>query len=116
MPFDIDQLVNNSSDKLLKSGLVHRIMSNPIYTALLITTLVYIIMWMLLDNQKNSGRALFWIFVSSLTVIFLNNKVIREENSAIEDDKTYNTIFGASQPPELFENMVVPISPISDSL
>jgi hypothetical protein len=102
MSLDVGATINNLSDSFLKAPVVHTIAKNPIYTALLITFIIMIIiMWVFRDAETEetiltmSFRAGFWIFLMMLGTIFLHNRVLGFEIDTIATEKAYGGVFSA---------------------
>ncbi len=100
MPIEVGKTINNFADYFLKSPTLYKIAKNPIYTALLITIiLVLIVLFVFRDADTQeplmvmSLRAGFWVFLMLLGVIFIHNKVLSEESSSINKDSEYDNIF-----------------------
>ena len=70
MPFDIGEVINDISDNILRAPIVKTIATNPIYTAMLISFIVMlIIMFVFRDAETEESmlvmcmRSGFWVFL-----------------------------------------------------
>jgi uncharacterized membrane protein (UPF0182 family) len=125
MPLEVGQTINYFADSILKAPLVHTIVKNPIYTALLITFIVVLlIMFIFRDADTDDSllvmclRSGFWIFFMMLGVLFLHNKVLGIENFDEIKNGAYDSVFsggysGVSMPgnniPSGLEDSIVPV-------
>lgn len=100
MPFEVGESINHFADTFLKAPIVHAIAKNPIYTALLVTFVVMlVIMFIFRDADTDETllvmclRAGFWIFFMLLGVLFLHNKVLGVETIEQIKDTAYDGVF-----------------------
>lgn len=123
MPFEVGETINHFADTFLKAPIVHNVMRNPIYTALMITFIVVlIVMFIFRDADTDESllviclRAGFWIFFMMLGVLFLHNKVLGVETSDSITDSAYDNVFKGGynvmpggQIPASLEDSIVPV-------
>lgn len=100
MPIDIGESINSIADSILNAPIVRTVVSNPIYTALVITfVIVLIIMFIFRDADTEESllvmcmRSGFWVFVMLIGTLFLHNKVLGAEITAGTSDKNYTDVF-----------------------
>ena len=103
MPFDVGAVVNASVDGLLRAPIVSAVARNPIYTALLVTlVLMLIVMFVFRESDGPETvlvmtlRAGFWAFLFLVGVLFLQNKVLTQETGALRASEAYGGLFGAT--------------------
>ena len=96
MPLDIGECVNKAADSVLRAPFMHATASNPIYTAMLIVFVVMLIVLIVFRDTKSEDSILvmtlrsgFWIFIATLGIIFMHNKVLTADN----DEKGYQGLF-----------------------
>lgn len=125
MPFEVGGTINKLSDKFLSAPVIHNIARNPIYTALLITFIVMlIIMFIFRDADTDESllamclRAGFWIFFMLLGVLLLHNKILgRETSNSVKNSEYENAFLGGysgvvapgQSVPAAFEDTIVPV-------
>ncbi len=100
MPFYANESINQLSDAILRVPIARTIANNPIYTALLIVTIIVIIITFVfrdVDSEEGltalvmrSGFAIFLFLVGSL---FLHNKVLYEELNDKTKTAAYDEVF-----------------------
>lgn len=91
MPLQIGNLIDGAADNALGRSAVSGILSNPIYTSILITI---VIMCIVLYSYRNCSESLeesgttftmtalrttFWVFISSMSLIFIHNRILVSE-------------------------------------
>lgn len=113
MPFDIGKSINYFADLFLNSPTIKKIAENPIYTALMITfVIMLIILYVFREIQSDDSlfvltiRSGFWVFLMLVGALFLHNKVLETRETE------FDTIFKGSNEPtfHLFEDSVVPVN------
>jgi hypothetical protein len=125
MPVDVGETINYFADAFLKAPLVNSIARNPIYTALLVTfIIVLIVMFIFRDAETDESlliiclRAGFWVFFMMLGVLFLHNKVLIEDTNGATRNSAYENVFnggysGVTLPgdsiPASLEDSIVPV-------
>lgn len=126
MPIEVGELINHFSDSFLKAPIVHTIVKNPIYTSLMITFSIMIIILIIFrdaDTEESllimALRSGFWIFLMLIGVLFLHNKVLSNETELETKNAAYEDVFattygGSSVPgkisPAVFEDTIVPVN------
>ena len=107
MPLELGDTINKISDKLMGAPFMDTIMRNPIYTAMLITfIIVIIIMFIFRDAETDESllmmclRSGFYIFVVATGVILLNNRVLMTDTTKLAGDSEIAQVFdGGATPP-----------------
>jgi hypothetical protein len=104
MPFYVGETINYLADRVLKTPLLRAAALNPIYTAFAITVvMMFIVMFVFRDSDTDEGllvmvmRTGFWVFLSSLGLIFLHNKILTEECTNYNRERAYNSVFGRGE-------------------
>jgi len=99
MPLDIGECVNKAAESVLKAPFMRAVASNPIYTAMIIVFVVMLVVLIVFRDTKSEDSILvmtlrsgFWIFLSTLGIIFMHNKVL----TADEEIKGYDGLFEES--------------------
>ncbi len=100
MPLEIGEAINSMADRLTNAPLVEEIARNPIYTALLVTfVVVLIIMFVFRDAETDDGllslclRSGFYIFVVLVGVLFIHNKILMKETSSVARNSEVASVF-----------------------
>ena len=114
MPFEFGEFINYFVDALLNAPIVRTIANNPIYTALMITFVVILIILFIFRDATTdesliimSLRSGFWILILLIGTLFIHNRVLSSE---VENDtKTgqYDTIFNGA-----YENISSDVVPV----
>lgn len=127
MPLDVGETINGMADAFLKAPAIKSIVKNPIYTALVITFIIVLIVMFIFRNAETDESLLvmclrsgFWIFIMLLSVLFLHNKVLVAENNDDIKNTAYDGVFNGGfsgaiadgqSLPKTLEGSVVPIRP-----
>jgi len=113
MSIEIGTTVNNFADKILKAPIVGSLLQNPVYTALLITLIIVIlILWMFRDADTEDSlltmslRVGFWTFLLVTGVMFLHNRVLSSEVHDEKISNAFNGVFGADEPAPIHDKHV----------
>jgi hypothetical protein len=115
MPFDIGESINIIADTFLKAPIIHTVAKNPIYTALVITfTIILITMFIFRDADTDEPlivlclRSGFWIFLLSMGILFLYNKVLSDELRYIEKNTAFEEVFNSTN--TAADDIIVPVN------
>jgi len=105
MPLDIGECINGASDIMMRAPMMVAIASNPIYTAMTIVFIVMLIVLIVFRDTKSEDsilvmtlRAGFWVFLSTLGIIFMHNKILTADTE--EQAKGYGGLFDESTHPD----------------
>lgn len=104
MPLELSHSINELSEKLLNKPIIKKIMTNPIYSSLLIVVcmilIVTIIFWKLSNKSiiKPVLKAGFYMFFITSVVLFMQNKVVMDEYSKKHISKEIAEVFGEGEP------------------
>ncbi len=122
MPFEIGDSVNKVTEQLLKAPIIGSIAKNPIYTALVLSALTMLIILYIFRSAVTDDplilltfRAGFWLTLLSTCVIFIQNRVLCDENSAKtvggQYEQVFKNNFGGSYEPGIdnLEDVVMPV-------
>lgn len=114
MPFSIADTVNSTSRSILKSTTVRSIMSNPIYTGVVVSFVIMLITAFVYRDADvdwaSSARVAIWSFFVLMCTFALHRMVIREEmRSDIGADQTAQ-IFGSNDILSLMKQDIVPVT------
>lgn len=100
MPFDVAGSVNTSADKITKIGGVNYIFKNPIWLAFIIVLIVMLITATVFRDVESKTsittlvlRAGFWSFLVITTAVFLNNRIMLDENCKRGKGGEYEQLF-----------------------
>lgn len=103
MPLDIGESINYMADLFLKAPIINTIATNPIYTAMVITFIVMLIVMVVFRDAETEEPLLkmilgcgFWVFLSTLTILFLHNKILTEEKDVVGKNEAYDGVFGGN--------------------
>ncbi len=115
MPFNIGESINSVGDAFLRAPFVEKVARNPIYTSLIITfIIVLMVMFVFRDAETDESlltlgmRSGFWIFLMLTGALFLHNKVLMTEQFSSEKNAAYDGVF-EEYPERSFESGVVPV-------
>ena len=120
MPLYIGEIVNSFAELVLNAPLVRKVAASPIYTAMLIATVVMlIILWVFrhaelpYDGADDSlltatVRGGLWIFLVVTVIMFFHNRVILREVDTLAKDLEIEGVFGAT--PVTGERLNIPLS------
>ena len=114
MPFEFGEFINYFVDTLLNAPIVHTIANNPIYTALMITFVVIIIILFIFRDATTdeslfimSLRSGFWILILLIGTLFIHNRVLSSEIENTTKTGQYDTIFnGAYENAPIYDDVV----------
>ncbi len=100
MPFDIGETINAGAKAFLRAPIVNTIAKNPVYTALMITFIIMLIIMVIFrdaDTEESllvmSLRSGFWGFLLTLTIIFLHDTVIWQDIRHTEQSAAIDNVF-----------------------
>src|SRR5208282_5843101 len=81
--FEVSVAFNNIVDKIVSMPILGSIARNPIYTALLITTCILVIVLVVFRNAETDEslltlgiRCSFYVFIVTMIVVFLHKHVL----------------------------------------
>ncbi|QYB17549.1 hypothetical protein PV-S19_0185 [Pacmanvirus S19] len=118
MPFEFGKTFNEFCDSFLKFPAVDKIARNPIYTALMITFIIMIIILIIFRDVESDEsllimclRAGFWTSLITMGLLFLHDKVLTVDNQYDTKNAAYDNVFTGSFDPTstLFNDEVVPV-------
>ena len=101
MPLDLGAAVNSGSEWITRAPIVRTVMSNPIYTALLLTALIILVLAYIKDgSMSDSWRATIktfvYIFIAALAVITVHHYTMvskfRSEGAGENVRRTFDSI------------------------
>lgn len=123
MSFAIGETINQIADRVLSAPIVSTVAKDPLYSALLITLIiVLLVMFTFRDAEMEDsllGTSLglgFYVFMCVATVLFLNNRVLMRDTSDSGKNSEVETVFqpipsSALQPVTgAYEDTIVPVS------
>ena len=91
--FEFEDAAKASTDDAIGRKLIYSVVSNPIYTALIITiVMMMIVMYSRKDPWSKKFKIGFWIFVINLGILWLHDKVLIEETTV---EKKQEEVAGA---------------------
>lgn len=100
MPFNVSSSINYLGDKTVSIPIIKTIAENPIYTALIISIIIMLIIIIIFRNTESDDplyvmttRAGFWIFLFTIFIIFLHDKILSTENSSKSVLGQYQDLF-----------------------
>lgn len=87
MPLQINNLIDGAADNALKRSAIAGILGHPIYTSMMITVVIMCIVLYSYRNYTDESeshssyamtalRTTFWVFVSSMSMIFIHNRIL----------------------------------------
>ena len=100
MPFDVGESINGLADSFLRAPIVPAVARNPIYTSLLLVFVVMIttlIIFRDVDSDESllvlTLRSGFWVFLFTMGIFVIHNKVLSTEFSYHEKNAAYEGVF-----------------------
>ncbi len=126
MPFEIGEAINSIADKVISSPTIDSIARNPIYTSVLIVFVIILIMLFIFRDVETDDSLLslclrsgFYIFLVLTATLFIHNKVLMRETSAVakgsevanvfEKQGAYSGIMGHGGPTHTIEESIIPV-------
>ena len=126
MSFEIGPFINTIIDRITESEFIGSIARNPLYTALLITiVIILIIMFVFRDIDTEDGlfslslRTGFYIFVFMVSALLIHNRVLMKETSVKEGKSEVASVFAnnaeysginGGHTSALLEDSIIPIN------
>ncbi len=118
MPLEVGATINAASDAFIRAPIVLTVASSPIYTAIMITVIIMlIILFVFRDADTDEAlfimalRSGFWSFLATLTIIFLHNKILSREVRSYEQDSAMSNVFNSNVAPSgISGDIVVPVT------
>lgn len=108
MPLDVGELVNSAANTVLKAPFIRAVASNPIYTAMIIVFIMMLVIMIVFRDTKSENSILimtlrsgFWMFLATLGIIFMHNKILSAEHEESEKTGSYDDVFEESSPHSL---------------
>ena len=115
MPLNVGESINWMAESILKAPLIDTAMKNPMYSAMLITfIIVLIVMFIFRDADFEDSllvmglRTGIWVFVLLLGAMYLQNKVLLSTCDDVSRDRAYGGLFSSRDMP-VFEDVAVPV-------
>jgi hypothetical protein len=115
MTFDVGEVINNIIDGFISAPIVGTVARNPIYTALVVTAIIMIIIMIVfrdIDADETlftmALRSGFWVFIMMLCTLMIHNRVLGVENNQAQKDVNYDRVFNPTRVGN-FEPDFVPI-------
>lgn len=117
MPFNIGESVNYITDGFLRTPFINSAMRNPVYTALLVTTIIMVIILIIFRDAETDepliimiARAGFWIFLLMSCAMALHNKVLcAEVDSAVKTSEMDEVFGGDDFTGGILEEAIMPV-------
>lgn len=117
----ISDIINNFSDKLISLSIVNNILSNPIYTSVIISLLCFVLIFFIFDNENaasSSVRIAFYIFIITMSILFIYDKKMlrdmRESNNNNEVNNVLSVVTGSSADGiitnKIFDDEIIPVT------
>lgn len=117
MTFEVGVTINQFIDSFLRAPLIYSIARNPIYTALVITLIILLIVAFVfkdIDSDESllvmTLRTGFWVFVMLLGVLMIHNRVLSGEDLREKRNGSYDAVFGSAVGAKL-DTEFIPITP-----
>ncbi len=116
MTSEVGEVINYIIDGFLRAPIVNSIARNPIYTALVVTAIIMIIILIVfrdIDADETlftmTLRSGFWVFVMMLGILMIHNRVLGAEVQTQSKEGQYEQVFTPSAVGK-FESDFVPVS------
>ncbi len=100
MPFYISDTINYFADAFLRVSAVRTIANNPIYSAMMISIVIMIIIMLIFRNVQTDEpmstlvlRSGLWVFIFLTGALLLHNKVLLIETTSNDKTAAYEDIF-----------------------
>lgn len=116
---DLGGAINSVAEWFSNAPIIHRIVNNPVYTALLITALVSIVAIAMYRDQlrgKKAVRAMLYTFFLTSLVIFVHHYAIMHSARELSSQKHARAIFEDVQSSrEMGADNTTPVIPMGES-
>lgn len=120
MPFDVAEAINKLGDFVLRAPAIRAVMSNPIYTAMMIVFVMMLIILIMFRDADTTDPLLtttlrtgFWMFLLLIGVMFLHNKVLSKELDDNTSSNIYDAVMGGRyEPGSVLEEATVGHNPL----
>lgn len=116
--FEVSVAVDSVANRILSMPIVGSIARNPIYTALLITFIILIIILIVFRNAETDEsllvlglRSSFYVFIATLIVVFLHNHVLMTDVTADARDTRTSALFNGSSRTAGYDDVAVRVAP-----
>lgn len=114
MPFDIGSNINNVVDAILKSSTVNTIASSPLYTAMMFSLIMMLLVMIIFRNAETDEPILvvslrfgFWAFIVLVIGLMMHNRVFLHD----KQNDTYSDVFtGGNIAKSILEDAVIPVN------
>jgi len=100
MPFDVGSAYNSAVDWLLNGEVTRRIAKNPIWTAVVIVSMIVFLAWVIVPDIGGFTQAAKLWFVSALgttVILCLHNHVLLDERESASKKSDYSRMFDRSE-------------------
>lgn len=117
--FNLGNAVNGAADWLCSAPIIRSVVSNPVFTALLITALAAIVVMSIYHYQikragsKRGVRALLYVFLIVTAVIFVHHYAVMRIARETSQQKGVRDVFSSIQQSQTFGTPgIVPVYPM----
>ena len=102
--FEFEDAANASTNDAIGRKFIYGIVSNPIYTALIITVIMMLIVtYGRKEPWSKKFKVGFWMFILNLGIIWLHDKVLIEETSAEKKQEEISGTFDDLDTIDIFD-------------
>lgn len=108
MPLEVGETINKLADKFMSAPAIMSVAKNPIYTALMITFIIILLVMFIFRNVDTeeslltmSLRTGFWVLILLIGTLFIHNKVLMAESLNSSEQEKIDQVFdriGAGEP------------------
>ena len=108
MPLEVGETINKLADKFMSAPAIMSVAKNPIYTALMITFIIVLLVMFIFRNVETEESLLtmclrtgFWVLLLLVGTLFIHNKVLMTESLDSSEQEQINQVFnriGADEP------------------
>lgn len=103
MTFEVGEVINYIIDGFLNAPIVNSIAKNPIYTALVVTLMVVVLILIIFRDIEADETVLtmslrtgFWVFLMLIGVLMIHNRVLAAETGQHQKNGAYDSVFTPS--------------------
>jgi hypothetical protein len=100
MPLEVGETINKLADKFMSAPAIMSVAKNPIYTALMITFIIVLLVMFIFRNVETEESLLtmclrtgFWVFILLVGTLFIHNKVLMTESFDSSEQEKIDQVF-----------------------
>lgn len=104
MPLDINYHFNNLKNSTANKSWFGSIITSPVWASIIIVSVLLLVLYMLLDELEINAKLIFWMFISTLSVVTLHDILydsqMKEKYESVKNIEIVNSVHGGSDETE----------------